>query len=177
MEKEGEDPTAPTTYVGGDVFMRYMERADKQFAAALEASNKRFERNDEKFVSALEAISNLRVELKQEINEIKKDCDTATSKAGEAVQKIEKLEGVVTTLQADLEEKIQSAVEPHISAEIQKVDVQVFDLRQVSEARLDKVEQDATILARDMKQTQESIESLKKGRGSDAHGQTLEAHG
>ena len=101
MEKEGEDPTAPTTYVGGDVFMRYMERADKQFAAALEASNKRFERNDEKFVSALEAISNLRVELKQEINEIKKDCDTAISKTDEAVQKIEKLEGVVTTLQVD----------------------------------------------------------------------------
>ena len=116
-----------------------------------------------KYEENKEAISSLSVELKQGINEIKKDCDTATSKAGEAVQKIEKLEGVVTTLQVDLGEKIQSTVES-----------QVQDLGQRIESRLDKLEREdntLTILGSDMKLAQESIESLKKGRGLEAQDQ------
>ena len=194
MEKEGEDPTAPTTYVGGDVFMRYMERADKKFAderAAADrkvaeeraASDARFaeERREmlAKYEENKEAISSLSVELKQGINEIKKDCGTATSKADEAVQKIEKLEGVVTTLQVDLGEKIQSTVES-----------QVQDLGQRIESRLDKLEREdntLTILGSDMTVAQGNIESLKKAvarlpqdsagvKIADSQGQLLKAH-
>ena len=132
------------------------DASDRKFASALEASDKRFE-------SALEGISNLRVELKQEINEIKKDCDTKISKADEAVQKIEKLEGVVKTFQVDLEEKIQSTVES-----------QVQDLGHRIESRLGKLEREdntLTILGSDMTVAQGNIESLKKGRGLEAQDQ------
>ena len=181
-----------------DIMRDEREASDKRFAEALAVdrilalaeyekllseSDKRFRDEREgmlsKYEENKEAISNLSAELKQEINEIKKDCDTAISKAEGAVQNIEKLEGVVTTFQVDLEEKTQSTAES-----------QVQDLGHRIESRLDKLEREdntLTILGSDMTVAQGNIESLEKAvarfpqdsagvKVADAQDQLLKAH-
>ena len=79
MEKQEQRET-PSRYVEKDFFQAYLE----QMKAEREANNQRFAANekmiederaasDKKFERNLEVISNLRIELKQEINETKED--------------------------------------------------------------------------------------------------------
>ena len=137
MDKQ-EQPEAPSRYVEKDFFQKYLEqmtadRIEREKAtaaaqatadaakvtadAAVQLANQNSQalaRAMERFDKQEEAIAQVKGEFKALEIKTNEDCNEAISKADEAVQKTKKLEGDVTAFQADLEEKIQSTVEPHM---------------------------------------------------------------
>ena len=111
------------------------EAARQEAKTAIDLATKSSESLDktmQRLEKSEEAIAQVKEDFRAFETKINKDCDTAISKAGEAVQKIGKLEGDVTTLQVNIKE---------IQEDSARVQAQIQSLDHKTESRLDRLEE------------------------------------